>query len=131
MASHGPRRSSGNSEAGGLLEAVLEHYGVELRSGSRWGEQAALCPVHGERRPSLRINLEKGVMFCQACQFKGTAINLIMAMESCTRAEAQERAEKLARAAGVTITASPGRYRRPGQEQAQAARTRYVPPGRR
>ena len=103
-------------------------------SGSRWGEQDVLCCVHGERQASMRVNVEKGLFFCHACQAKGTVIDLIRAMESCTRQEAEERAEKLAQAAGVALLQRPGRsrYQRPGTEGApQAAGRRYVPPGRR
>jgi DNA primase len=67
---------------------VLEHYGVEMGS-ARWGQQQVLCCVHGERRPSLTVNVEKAVAFCFACQFKGGAIQLVMAMETCSRAEAR------------------------------------------
>ncbi|MGN6128497.1 MAG: CHC2 zinc finger domain-containing protein [Humibacter sp.] len=116
----------------GLLEAALEHYGVELRSSSRWGEQQVCCPAHSERRPSLTVNVEKGVAFCFACEFKGTALHLVMAMESCSRDEARKRLEVIGNAAGVAIPRPAGRYRRPGDERATGTgRTRYVPPGRR
>lgn len=116
----------------GLLEAALEHYGVELRGSSRWGERDALCPVHGERRPSLRVNLEKGLLFCNACEFKGTALHLVMAMESCPKPEAQERLEAICKAAGLDISRSAQRrYARPREGRAAAPGRKYVPPGRR
>lgn len=105
---------------------------MELRSGSRWGEQITLCPIHGERRPSLRVNLEKGVFFCQACGAKGTAMHLVMAMESVDRAEALKRLEPILRAAGVEMKQSVhSRYQRPGQGRTAAPGRRYVPPGKR
>jgi len=96
-----------------------------------YGEVTSLCPIHGEHRPSLRVNLEKGLFFCNACQAKGTAIDLVMAMESCPREEARDRAEKLAVTAGVAIARPVGRYQRPGEVRAQTSGRRYVPPGRR
>jgi DNA primase len=105
---------------------------VELRDSSRFGEQDALCPVHGERRPSLRVNLEKGLLFCQACGFKGTAMHLVMAMESCDKAEALKRLEPILRNAGVEMKQSVrSRYQRPGEGRAAATGRVYVPPGRR
>lgn len=128
-----PRRRS--HEGGGVLIPLLpalEHYGVELRGSSRFGEQTALCPVHGESRPSLRVNVEKGVLYCQACEFKGTALHLIMAMESCGKAEALTRLEAMCKAAGVEMKQSTSRrYRRPGEGRPAASGRKYVPPGRR
>lgn len=128
------RSPSGRSHAEGdglRLKAALEHYGVELR-GSRWGEQITLCPVHGERRPSLTVNTDKGVAFCFACGFKGTAVHLVMAMEHCDRAEALKRLEPILRAAGIEMKQSVrSRYQRPGQGRTAASGRRYVPPGRR
>src|SRR3954468_21770526 len=102
---HDQGRDRGLAE---LLGPVLEHYGVELRGSSRWGERDALCPIHGERRPSLRVNLEKGLFFCNACEARGTAIDLIRLMEGCDRATAVARAEALARAAGVPVREGSG-----------------------
>lgn len=132
MASHGRGVRSGDPASPGLLTAVLEHYGVELRDSSRWGEQSALCCVHGESRPSLRVNLEKGLLFCQACGFKGTAVHLVMAMDSCDKDEALRRLEVICKAAGVEMKQSvQRRYTRPGEGRPAAPGRRYVPPGRR
>lgn len=79
----------------------------------------------------MRVNLEKGLLFCNACDLKGTAVDLVMAMDSCTRAEARERVEKLAVAAGVAIPRPAGRYQRPGMDRAASTGRKYVPPGRR
>ena len=100
---------------------------MELRGSSR--EESVLCPVHSEDRPSVTVNVEEGVFFCFSCQAKGTAINLIMAMENCTRAEALERAEKLAAAAGMTSQRPSRRYQRPGEGRAQTSGKRYIRPG--
>ena len=132
MGSHGSSSRRGDPAPHGLLALTLEHYGVELRSSSRWGEQQVCCPVHGERRPSLTVNVEKGVAFCFACEFKGTALHLVMAMDSCSRDEAQKRLEAIGRAAGVEIRQQvQRRYQRPGEGRAAATGRRYVPPGRR
>lgn len=103
---------------------------MELRGSGR--EESVLCPVHSEDRPSMTVNAEKGVFFCFACDFKGNAISLVMAMESVDRAEALERLEAILRAAGHEVKQSVrGRYQRPGEARAAATGRRYVPPGRR
>lgn len=78
------------------------------------------------------MNAEKGVAFCFACNFKGNAIHLVMAMESIDRTAALQRLDEILRAAGrEPVRAARGRYQRPGTERAQASGRRFVPPGRR
>ncbi|MFG3509678.1 CHC2 zinc finger domain-containing protein [Streptomyces sp. NPDC047821] len=116
------------------IAPVLQHYSVELNN-VRWGEEQVCCPVHGDRRPSMRVNAEKGVFFCHSCGAKGTAINLIMLMETCDRADAEQRAEAILRASGIDLPErSRGRYQRPGvsgEPGVRASGRKYVPPGRR
>lgn len=71
-------------------------------------------------------------MYCHACGFKGTAVHLVMAMESCSRAEALERLGAVAKAAGVEMKQSVrGRYQRPSEGRTATPGRRYVPPGKR
>lgn len=137
MGSDGPRTGRGNPRSDRPLipiAPILAHYGVDLAEG-RWGNELALCPVHGESRPSLSVSTEKGVAFCFACEFKGTALHLIMQIEGCDRDAALEKAEKILAAVGVEIKkrASSGRYQRPdaGRSSGSTSGRRYVPPGRR
>ena len=39
------------------------------------------CPVCGESRYRLYVNTETGALYCHNCQFKGTIVNLIQAVE--------------------------------------------------
>lgn len=41
-------------------------------------EHAVLCPFHSDRSPSLSINTEKGVWYCQPCATGGDCITLMM-----------------------------------------------------
>jgi DNA primase len=111
---------------------ILAHYGVDLNEG-RWGNEMVSCPIHGERRPSMSISVEKGVFHCFACGFGGGALKLIQAMEGCDRADAERRAEQILEAAGVETKrpVSRSRYLRPGTGESRSAGRRYVPPGRR
>ncbi|MFC8490699.1 CHC2 zinc finger domain-containing protein [Streptomyces sp. NPDC057235] len=133
MDSHGTRSRRRDDSGQGVwpLGPVLLHYGIELNAG-RWGEETICCPIHGDRRPSMRVNVEKGLFHCHACGAGGTAINLIQAMESCDREDAQQRAEQICKDAGVTVSRpGRGRYTRPGEGAAPASGRKYVPPGRR
>lgn len=73
------------------LERTLAHYGVTVTG--LHGNRLILCPVHDERVPSLSVNLDKQLMFCHACSFKGDSINLIMEKESCDYPTAKRFAE--------------------------------------
>jgi DNA primase len=104
---------------------------VDLNEG-RWGNELVCCPIHGERRASMSVSIEKGVFHCFACGAGGDAVKLVQLMESCDRIDAQERAEEILKAAGVEMkSAGRSRYQRPGEGRVTATRSRYVPPGRR
>lgn len=58
-------------------EFVSEHFGVTVRG----SEADVCCPIHNERNASMRINVDKGVFFCNGCGAKGTLISLAKAMK--------------------------------------------------
>lgn len=91
------------------------------------------CPVHGERRASMSVSVEKGVFHCFACGASGTAVKLVQLMEGCDLADAQRRAEQILEAAGVEVAkgSQQSRYQRPGEGRTPTPGRRYVPPGRR
>lgn len=73
------------------MEAVLRHYGLgNLR---RQGRQCrGPCPIHGGRRQdSFCVNLTRNVFQCFSCQAKGTVLDLVAALESCSLREAALR----------------------------------------
>lgn len=49
------------------------------------------CPVCGETRYRLYINLTTGQIYCHNCQFKGTVVNLIQFIEGIGYTAARER----------------------------------------
>lgn len=49
------------------------------------------CPVCGETRYRLYINLTTGQVYCHNCQFKGTVVNLIQFIEGISYTAARER----------------------------------------
>jgi DNA primase len=43
----------------------------------RGKEVRVLCPFHDDHRPSLRIQLEKGLWYCDPCAIGGDGISLV------------------------------------------------------
>lgn len=52
---------------------VEAHLVVRSKSGSEW---SVLCPSHGDRNASMRINVAKGAFMCHGCGIKGGMIRL-------------------------------------------------------
>ena len=73
------------------LERTLLHYDVIVTG--LHGNRLVCCPVHDERIPSCSVNLDKQLMFCHACDFKGDSISLIMEKEGLTYAASLAWAE--------------------------------------
>lgn len=85
-------------DAGELLELVLNHYGVPVRTGN------VRCPLpdHGDRVASMSVNVNKGAWHCHGCGKSGYATHFVMGMEGINYRQARELAASLADAAGVT-----------------------------
>lgn len=64
------------------FERVFDAYGIELKKdGTRPGQFKALCPFHEDENPSLKVNTDKNVYHCFACEAKGNVIDFVMAMD--------------------------------------------------
>ena len=66
-ASHKQRKPLGRLDRS-LLPDPAEFYARELDSlkgAGTWRD--ALCPFHGDKRPSLRVNVKTGAYRCMAC----------------------------------------------------------------
>ena len=60
-----------------ILEIVTGY--TQLRKAGR--ESLGLCPIHGEKTPSFRVNEDKGVFHCFACGAGGDVIRFIQLVE--------------------------------------------------
>jgi DNA primase len=58
--------------------SVIGRY-TSLRRHGR--EELGLCPLHDDRRPSLRVNPDKGVWYCHPCGTGGDVIRFIQLVE--------------------------------------------------
>jgi DNA primase len=47
-----------------------------------------LCPLHDDTRPSLTLDVDRGLWFCFACAEGGDAIELWQRVRGCSFAEA-------------------------------------------
>ncbi|MGL4178301.1 MAG: CHC2 zinc finger domain-containing protein [Dermatophilaceae bacterium] len=74
------------------LTDVLTHYGVHVTG--LHGNRQVLCPVVDEGVPSCSVQLDKNLINCFGCGFKGDSISLIMEKEGLTRGAAYRWAEE-------------------------------------
>lgn len=71
------------------MGAILEHYGIDYIPVHGW--QSTLCPVHSERQPSFRVNVDEGAFQCMACGVSGGhPAALVSLVEGCGWHEAME-----------------------------------------
>lgn len=108
--------------------AILAHYGLKLSGRGR--QQKLRCPFHDDRRPSLSIDLEKGVFHCFGCQAKGNALEFVADKEGLDRKGGlREAATKVAAICGIEL-APPraGKGSRTPQNGLQAPKVEVGPP---
>ncbi len=55
------------------IDEILEQDGVKLIGNGPM--RKALCPLHGDKNPSLSVNLEKGIWFCFSCNVGGSVLD--------------------------------------------------------
>lgn len=72
------------------IVAVFEHFQLEVIGADRGGWRKAQCPLpdHDDRNPSASINEDACRWRCHACDEGGDAIDLVVAQEGLTFAEA-------------------------------------------
>lgn len=114
------------------LWPILEHYGWQLPR-PRQGWQTVKCAIHGDSKPSCRVNNELGAVICHACGFSGDSLAVIRYYEKGMRfSEVVKLAEALSGNGDESLRAVPsarsalsrGSRHTPGNGS-------YVPPGRR
>jgi len=81
---------------------VLGGYGVALeRDGTRPGQYKGLCPFHNDTRPSLKVNLERNIFNCFACEEHGNVLDFIMKMDG---VDIRTAAKTVANLSGIAYT---------------------------
>jgi DNA primase len=61
------------------FERILAHYNLEARgAGAR---RSLLCPFHPDKRPSCRVELDKKIFHCFACDASGNILEFVARIE--------------------------------------------------
>lgn len=71
------------------LYEVLKHYGYAKAKGV--GKQWVRCPFHDDRHASAGVDWDSGFFTCFACEYRGTAVDLVQRREGVDREYAIER----------------------------------------
>jgi DNA primase len=66
-------------KAAASFEAVLAHYDVAFTQ--KGDELTASCPFHEDKKPSFKVNVEKGVFNCFGCNAKGNVLEFVQRMD--------------------------------------------------
>ncbi|WP_341849463.1 CHC2 zinc finger domain-containing protein [Streptomyces yokosukanensis] len=119
------------------LEAVLEHYGVDINSHRAMG--MARCPLHEDNTPSFSYNTDRQLWKCHSCGEGGDTYTLIMKKESTDFVGARAFAASLALATRdggggderVSGSAYGGRRAVPAGSRDRKGRGGYTPAWRR
>lgn len=100
------------------LATILGHYGIAMIG--RGANRKALCPFHDDQRPSLSLDLDRGLFHCFGCQAKGNALEFVAQQEGLDRKTGlRQAAMKLAEICGIELAPPKGlrRARKPQEEQ--------------
>lgn len=92
------------------FEKVLAAYGVKLtKDGSKPGQWKALCPFHDDHKPSMKVNTERKIYNCFACDASGNVLDFVAQMDDL---ELRPAAKKVAELSGCATSAGTQHKRR-------------------
>src|SRR4051812_2462345 len=91
---------------GASFECVLEHYNLVMR-GTGTGRSIS-CPFHPDKRPSCRVELDKKIWHCFACEASGNILEFVARMEGDAE-DLRAAAIKLADICSIATAASRGK----------------------
>lgn len=78
--------------------------GIDVAASGIREQINALCPFHGDQKPSLSINLKKGVWNCHGCGARGGIIDFEMRHSRCTKAAAYQNVAAITGANDILAT---------------------------
>lgn len=101
------------------FERVLAHYNLETCG---TGPQRSICcPFHPDKRPSCRVELDKKIWHCFACEAHGNVLEFVARQEG-DAADLRSAALKLAEICGIATAASRGKPAAKGRQAAPHSR---------
>ena len=80
-----------------IVDWIESHIDSKIKYTGDRKEIHICCPVCGETRFRLYINLESGALYCHNCQFKGTIVNLVQTIEKIPYDQAQKEFQQIKR----------------------------------
>ena len=87
------------------FERILSHYGIKLqRDGLKEGQFKGLCPFHDDHSPSMKVNINKNIFHCFACEAGGNVLEFVMKMEG---SDLRGAARKIIGLSGVPVESKP------------------------
>jgi DNA primase len=61
------------------FERILAHYNLESRGSGV--QRSVLCPFHPDKKPSCRVELDRGIFHCFACEASGNILEFVARLE--------------------------------------------------
>ena len=105
------------------IGTVIAAYGIELqKDGSKPDQMKGLCPFHEDTKPSLKVNTDKNVYKCFACNAGGNVLDFVKEIEGI---ELRPAAQKVADICGIAVSAGAGA---PAKKKQPAAQTKPSSP---
>lgn len=99
-----------------ILQIVSEYVPLKQKGHSYWG----LCPFHGEKTPSFKVDPDQGLYYCFGCKAGGSVFQFVMDME---RMEFSEAVRFLAEKVRMPL---PEQREDPQAEQRRSTRERIL-----
>jgi DNA primase len=101
------------------FERVLEHYNLTARGSGT--QRSISCPFHPDKRPSCRVEVDRKIFNCFACQASGNILEFVARMEGDAE-DLRAAALKLAEICGIAPAASRGKPDAGARQAAQHSR---------
>lgn len=94
------------------ITQVIAHFGVDLQQdGNNPNQMKGLCPFHEDTKPSLKVNTDRNIFNCFACEAKGNVLDFVKDHEEI---ELRAAAKLVAEICGIaTVSGSPTTTKRP------------------
>jgi DNA primase len=88
------------------IARVVAHYDIDLQAdGSDPNQLKGLCPFHEDTKPSLKVNTERNIFNCFACNTSGNVLEFVTQIDG---VELRQAAQTVADICGIQTTAGNG-----------------------
>jgi DNA primase len=113
----------------GSFEAVLAAYDIELtKDGAQPGQFKALCPFHSDTKPSLKVNTERNIFNCFACEASGNILEFVRDMDGAAENELRPAAMKIAELSGIAASPKGGQGKASKPRSTKSPKSSPPPP---